>query len=156
MRLAIAVSVSLAVLLSAGIWSAPLADEGKVVHVSRAPFTRVAAALEQAIADQRMGLICRANAQQGAAARGVKIPGNQVFLIFRNDFAVRLINADPRAAYEAPIRMYLYENPDGTGTLTYVKPSALLRAYSHPEVAKVGAELDPIFDRIAAQAVEAR
>jgi uncharacterized protein (DUF302 family) len=144
------------VLLSAGIWSAPLADEGKVVHVSRAPFTRVAAALEQAIADQRMGLICRANAQQGAAARGVKIPGNQVFLIFRNDFAVRLINADPRAAYEAPIRMYLYENPDGTGTLTYVKPSALLRAYSHPEVAKVGAELDPIFDRIAAQAVEAR
>lgn len=145
-----------ALLLSAGHSAVALAQASTVVLTSKAPFARVAAALEQAIADQRMGLVCHANAQQGATARGVKIPGNQVFLVFRNDFAVRLINADPRAAFEAPIRIYLYENRDGSSTLTYAKPSELLRAYAHPEVAKVGAELDPIFEKIAAQAVAAR
>lgn len=149
-------SCVLALALLAGITPSALAQEGKVALTSKAPFARVAVALEQAIADQRMGLVCHANAQQGAAARGVKIPGNQVFLVFRNDFAVRLINADPRAAYEAPIRIYLYENRDGTAALAYTKPSALLRAYAHPEVAKVGAELDPIFDKIAAQAIATR
>ena len=76
-------------------------------------------------------------------------------MVFRNDFAVRLITAEPRAAYEAPIRLYIHENPGGTATLVYVKPSTLFRPYGHPEVAKVAAELDPIVDRIAAQAVAA-
>lgn len=133
-----------------------LAADGKVVLTSPAPFARVAAALEQAIADHQMGLVCRANAQQGAAARGVTIRGNQVFFVFRNDFAVRLIQADPRAAFEAPIRVYLYENPDGSATLAYLKPSTLFGAYAHPEVARVGAELDPLFERIAGQALAAR
>lgn len=149
-------SFALALALLAGCSTVALAQDGKVVLTSKTAFAKVAAALEQAIADQRMGLVCHANAQQGATARGVKIPGNQVFLVFRNDFAVRLINADPRAAFEAPIRIYLYENRDGSSTLTYAKPSELLRAYAHPEVAKVGAELDPIFEKIAAQAVAAR
>ena len=148
------VGLALALVLA----SAPLAvaQDGRVVLTSKAPFARVATALEQAIAEQRMGLVCHANAQQGAATRGVKIPGNQVLMVFRNDFAVRLINADPRAAYEAPMRIYLYENPDGTATLTYVKPSALLKAYPHPEVAKVGAELDSIFEKIVVAALASR
>jgi len=132
-----------------------LAQADKVVLTSKAPFARVATALKRAIADQGMGLVCHANAQAGAAARGMTIPGNQVLMVFRNDFAVRLINAEPRAAYEAPIRIYIYENPDGAATLAYVRPSVLFRAYTHPEVTKVGAELDPIFDRIAAQAISA-
>jgi uncharacterized protein (DUF302 family) len=139
-------SVVLAVLLLAEHSAKAFAEEGKVML----------AALEQAIADQKMGLVCHTNAQQGAATRGVKIPGNHVFLVFRNDFAVRLINAEPRAAYEAPIRIYLYENHDGTATLSYAKPSALLRPYAHLEVAKVGAEMDPILERIASKTMAAR
>lgn len=132
------------------------AQAEEVTLTSRAPFATVAAALEKAITDHDMGLVCRANAQQGAVSRGVKIPGNQVLMVFRNDFAVRLINAEPRAAYQAPIRIYLYENKDGTASLIYVRPSFLFRPYGHPEVTKVGAELDPIFEKIAKQAVAAR
>jgi len=155
MRASRSVCVMLAVMLVAGP-SITLAQDGKVVLTSKAAFSRIVESLEQAIADQRMGLVCQTNPQHAAAGRGVKIPGNQVFFVFRNDFAVRLINADPRAAYEAPIRIYLYENANGTATLTYVKPSALLRAYPHPEVAKVGAELDGIFEQIVARALAAR
>jgi uncharacterized protein (DUF302 family) len=155
-RLSGIAAFGLALSLFGGAPTGALVQDDKVVLTSQAPFARVAAVLEQAIADQRMVLVCHANAQRGAAARGVKIPGNQVLLIFRNDLAVRLINADPRAAYEAPMRIYLYENPDGTATLAYVKPSTLLRGYPHPDVARVGAELDPIFEKIAAQAMATR
>ncbi len=148
-------STVLALMLLAAPATAALAQEGKVTRVSKAPFARVAAALEQAVADQKMTLVCRANAQLGAGARGVPIKGNQVFMVFRNDFAVRILEADPPAGFEAPLRIYLYENPDGTATLTYVKPSVLFRPYRHPEVAKVAAELDPIFETMVTQAVAA-
>jgi uncharacterized protein (DUF302 family) len=138
-----------------GAATAAPAQDGAIGLTSKAPFGATVAALERAVAEQQMTLVCRANAQQGAAARGVRIPGNQVFMVFRNDFAVRLINAEPRAAYEAPIRLYVSENRDGTATLVYVKPSTLLRPYGHPEVAAVAGELDPILDRIATQAVAA-
>lgn len=106
--------------------------DSRETAVSRAPFARVAEALERAIAEENMVLVCHANAQRGAAARGVTIKGNQVFMIFRNDFAVRLIAADPVAGFEAPIRIYIYENPDGTATVSYVRPTIILSAYRHP------------------------
>lgn len=133
-----------------------IAQDGRITLISKAPFAKVAEALEKAIADQNMGLVCQANAQRGAAARGVKLAGNQVFMAFRNDFAVRIINAAREAGFEAPIRIYLYENSDGTATLTYIKPSAIFRPYPQPGVGKVAAELDPIFEKIVAQALAVR
>ena len=132
------------------------AEEGRVTAVSKAPFKTVARALEQAVADKKMGLVCHANAQRGAAARGVRIKGNQVLMVFRNDYAVRLLAADPAAGFEAPIRIYLYENPDGTATVTYLRPSAVFAPYAHPEVRAVAAELDPVVAAIVGQALAAR
>jgi uncharacterized protein (DUF302 family) len=123
---------------------------------SRAPFAKVAEALEQAITDQKMALVCHTDAQKGAAARGVALKGNQVLMVFRNDFAVRLIAADPAAGFEAPMRIYVYENPDGTATVSYVPPSVVLAAYRHPTVRAVAAELDPIFKAIVDRALAAR
>jgi uncharacterized protein (DUF302 family) len=121
-----------------------LARDGRVTRVSTAPFARVAEALEQSIADHQMALVCHANAQKGAAARGVAIRGNQVLMVFRNDFAVRLLRADPAAGFEAPIRIYVHETPDGTATVSYIPPSVLFARYGHPEVQAVARELEPI------------
>ncbi|MBI4638642.1 MAG: DUF302 domain-containing protein [Candidatus Rokubacteria bacterium] len=138
-------------------WASPAdAQGGRVTAVSRAPFQRVAEALEQAIADQKMALVCHANAQRGAQARGIAIKGNQILMVFRNDFAVRLLAADPTAGFEAPIRIYLYENPDGTATVTYLPPGVVLAPYRHPEVRAIAAELDPIFKTIVERALAAR
>ena len=62
------------------------------------------------------------------------IKGNQVLMIFRNDLAVRLITADPAAGFEAPIRVYLDENPDGTATVSYIRPTSIFALYRHPGV----------------------
>lgn len=132
------------------------AQNRRITVVARAPFPKIAQALEDAIAEQKMALVCHANAQRGAAARGVTIKGNQVFMVFRNDFAVRLLAADPAAGFEAPIRIYLYENPDGTATVSYLPPSAVFAAYRRPEVQAVAAELDPIFKAIVDRALATR
>ena len=116
----------------------------------------LAEALEQAIAAQKMALVCHANAQRGAAARGVSIKGNQVLMVFRNDFAVRLLAAEPAAGFEAPIRIYVYENADGTATVSYLPPSIVFAPYQHPEVRAVARELDPIMKAIVEQALTVR
>jgi uncharacterized protein (DUF302 family) len=150
-----AIAILLGLVLSA--YATPVdAQASRVTSVTRAPFAKVAAALEQAVTDQKMGLVCHANAQRAAAGRGVTIKGNQVLMVFRNDFAVRLLNADPAAGFEAPIRIYVYENVDGTTTISYLPPSAVFAGYPNPEVQKVAAELDPIFKAIVDQALSTR
>lgn len=79
-----------------------------------------------------------------------------VMMVFRNDLAVRLLAADPEAGFEAPIRIYLYENADGTATVSYVPPSVIFAPYRHPEVQAVAAELEPVLRSIVDQAVAAR
>ena len=146
-----------AVAVTAALGVSPaLAQDGRITAVSRAPFPKVAEALEKAVAEHKMALVCHANAQKGAAGRGVTIRGNQVLMVFRNDIAVRLLAADPQAGFEAPIRIYVYENADGTATVSYVPPSAVFAPYKHPEVKAVAAELDPIFKAIVDTALAAR
>ena len=107
-------------LIAGAIASLPAtgAQEGRITLNSTAPFVRVAEALERAVTEEKMGLVCHANAQRAAAGRGVTIKGNQVLMVFRNDFAVRLLAADLAAGFEAPIRIYVYENDDGTATVS--------------------------------------
>src|SRR3990172_3325063 len=62
--------------------------------------------LEKSIEANRMGLVAQASASRGAAARKVKIPGNAVLMVFRNDYAVRMLASSVPAGMEAPIRIY--------------------------------------------------
>ncbi|MEX2146549.1 MAG: DUF302 domain-containing protein [Candidatus Rokuibacteriota bacterium] len=140
-----------------GIVPAPsAAQDGRITVKSTAPFGRVAEALERAVTDEKMALVCHANAQRGAAGRGVTIKGNQVLMVFRNDFAVRLLAADPAAGFEAPIRIYVHENPDGTATVSYMPPRAVFAPYRHAEVQAIAGELDVIFKTIVDRGVAAR
>jgi len=152
------VAIALVVLTCPG-WFATgpaRAQDARITVISQAPFPQVVGALERAITEEKMGLVCQANAQRGAATRGVTIKGNQVLMVFRPDFAVRLLAADAKAGFEAPIRLYVYENADGTATVSYLPPTAVFAAYRHPEVQAVAAELDPIFRAIVDRALAAR
>ncbi len=111
--------------------------------------------LEQAIADNKMGLVSRASATLGAKRMLNKtIPGNMVIGVYRPDFAVRMLEASLAAGIEAPIRFYVTENADGTADLSYKAPSAVFAPYEDGGAAlkELAEELDGIFARIAAQA----
>ncbi|MBI3128525.1 MAG: DUF302 domain-containing protein [Candidatus Tectomicrobia bacterium] len=135
--------------------AAPASAAEKVRVQTRAPFEKSTAALVDAIQKNKMGLVTRANAQAGAASRGVKIRGNQVIGVFRPDFAIRMLKASVDAGFEAPIRIYIYENEDGTATIAYVKPSDVFAPYAKPDLDKMAKELDAIFARIVQDALAA-
>lgn len=108
--------------------------------------------LEAAVEANGMFVVTRASASRGAAGRGMKIHGNLVIGVYRNDFAVRMLKASVPAGIEAPLRFYVTENADGTATLTYRKPSAVFAPYGNADLDKMAAELDAIWAKIAAQA----
>ena len=116
-------------------------------------FQDLSGRLEEAVTANDFAVVTRASASAGAAARGISIPGNLVIGVFRNDYAVRMLEASVPAGIEAPLRFYLTENPDGTATLTYRKPSAIFAPYGVPALEAMAAELDPIWQQIAEQAV---
>lgn len=109
--------------------------------------------LEKFIKNNKMGLDAEASASRGAAARGIRIPGNAVVMVFRNDYAVRMLDASVPAGIEAPLRFYLTEQGDGTTTLTYQLPSAVFAPYASKALNEMALELDVIFRKIAAETV---
>jgi uncharacterized protein (DUF302 family) len=78
-----------------------------------------------------------------------------VMMVYRPDFAIRMLNASVPAGIEAPIRYYITEDP-GTGkaTLTYRTPSSVFAPYKNAALDAMAKELDVIFAKIASDATK--
>ncbi len=74
-------------------------------------------------------------------------------MVFRNDYAVRMLKASVPAGIEAPLRIYVTENANGSN-ITYRSPSATFAPYKNAELDALASELDPIFDKIVADATK--
>ena len=155
----IAALAALALLLAAG--SGEAAGLGKpkgwrvlpTKHAYAALLTRLEAAVKAA----GMNIVNAASASDGAAQQGFKIAGNRVVGVYRNDFARRMLAASLAAGIEAPIRIYVTENADGTATLSYKPPSLVFAPYfkeGGKDLRAVATELDPIFARIVDEAAK--
>lgn len=130
----------------------PVPYRGTLTVETPHSFDILVSRLEKAIADNKMGLVAQASASRGAAARGVKIPGNVVLMVFRNDYAVRMLEASVPAGIEAPLRLYVTEKPGGTASITYRRPSAVFAPYGNAMLDAMAKELDPIFEKIVSDA----
>ena len=130
---------------------------GWVVMPTQMSYPDLVARMKPAIKSQKMGLVTQAGPTGMAKRRGITIPGSRVFGVFTNRFAVRAIRTSISAMIEAPIRMYVTENPDGTATLSYKTPTLVFSPYfeeAGPELQAIATELDAIFAAIAAEAVK--
>ena len=130
----------------------PLA--GTVTLESTRSFEELRTSLEEAVEANEFAVVTTASASAGAESRGVTIPGNLVVGVFRNDYAVRMLEASVPAGIEAPLRFYVTENADGTASLTYREPTVIFAPYCVPELDAMAAELDPIWQRIAEEATD--
>lgn len=111
--------------------------------------------LTAAIKSNKMGLVAKASATVGAKSIGKTIPGNMVIMVYRPDFAIRMLKASVPAGIEAPIRYYITENPaTGKATLTYRTPSSVFNPYKNAELDAMAKELDVIFAKIASDATK--
>ena len=115
--------------------------------------------LNAAIKAEGMLLVTQASASAGAKGRGLSIPGNRIVGVYRNDYAVRMLEASVAAGIEAPVRFYVTENADGTATLSWKTPGLVFAPYMDEggaALAELAAELDGVFQTIAEKSVAPR
>ncbi len=148
-RRASALAMGLLLIVGAQAHAAsPAPNSGTLTVKSAYGFGETVTRIEQAIEANQMGLVAKASASAGAAGRGVKIAGNVVLMVFRNDYAVRMLAASVPAGIEAPLRIYVTEDADGKASATYRTPSAVFAPYGNAKLDEMAGELDPIFGKI--------
>ena len=131
--------------------------EGWAVHDTQYSYTEMIERVKEAAKTGGMGVVTEAGPTEALKSRGVDVPGNRVIGLFSPKYAARVIAVSVPAMIEAPIRMYVTENEDGTATLSYKKPSFVFAPYmddGETELKEVAAELDKIFADIAVIAIK--
>ncbi len=111
--------------------------------------------VDAAVKASPINVVTRASATIGAKNLGLTIPGNMVVGVYGPQYAVRMLKASIAAGIEAPLRLYLTENADGTATLSYKLPSFVFSPYfadGGEALESLAAELDGILAAIADQA----
>lgn len=130
--------------------------DGWIVHDTDKSFADLVQAVRDAVSEAPIAIVTQASASDGARMQGHTIPGNRVFGLYRNDYARRMLDASVAAGIEAPIRLYVTEDADGTATLSYKTPSHVFAAYAEEGGAALRAladELDAVFEDVARAAV---
>ncbi len=112
--------------------------------------------LEAAISEKGMFLVATASASRAARGQGIEIPGNAVLLVFRNDYARRMLAASVDAGIEAPLRIYVTQVPGKGVKIAWQVPSAVFAPYANADLTAMARELDPIFASIVAAAISAK
>ncbi|WP_298984975.1 DUF302 domain-containing protein [uncultured Roseibium sp.] len=159
MRLLISVFIWL--IVAVGVSQADsLSDrEGWKVIPTEQSYSDLVESVKAAVKTEKMLLVTQASASAGAKGRGLKIPGNRIMGVYRNDYAIRMLEASVAAGIEAPIRFYVTENSDGSGTLSWKTPGFVFAPYMDEggdALAELAAELDDVFQTIADNAVASR
>lgn len=132
------------------------ARDGWVILPTAHSYPALVKRIDQAAKVNKIAVVTRASATVGAKkALDQTIPGNMVIGLYHPRFAVPMLKASIAAGIEAPIRLYLTENENGTATISYKTPSSVFAPYMDeggtPLKALAG-ELDQLFDKLAREA----
>lgn len=148
-------SANLAILPAASRADIAAPYTGTIEMKTAKTYSALVKSLTAAIKANKMGLVAKASATVGAKSIGKTIPGNMVIMVYRPDFAIRMLKASVPAGIEAPIRYYITENPaTGKATLTYRTPSSVFNPYKNAALDAMAKELDVIFAKIARDATK--
>ncbi len=131
------------------------ARDGWVVLPSAQSYSELVSSVKRAVTANGFGVVTQAGPTQAAKSRGIDIPGNRVIGVFNNKYAVRTLALSTAAMIEAPIRLYVTEEENGTATLSYKTPSLVFAPYmdeAGEELGIIARELDETFLAIAEQA----
>lgn len=151
MRLHFVVLVALLMATPSYAADMPYPKDVQIVNTGQ-PFLAYVDKLKAAIKANKMGIVGLACATCGAKAIGKTIAGNRVIMIFNPHFAVRMLNASIPAGVEAPLRLYVVEEKDGSAVLSYKIPSQVFGPYKNTELDEMASELDQIFRKIVKDA----
>lgn len=99
--------------------------------------------LESAVKTNSLGVVSKIDAQANLKKIGMDIRGNAILEVFSPKYAKMLFDANIKAGIEPPLRIYIFEDNDGTYA-EYYKPSEV---FSKWDISMLD-ELDGIFIKI--------
>ena len=92
---------------------------------------------------------CMVEQQQLLSRGGYAIAATRQLLFFHPRLMVRVLEADPAALLEAPLKFAVLLLPDGDVSLRWIDPFASFARYDHPALIDLGRELSSLCEAIA-------
>ena len=119
----------------------------RVAH-SSFPFEDTLVRLKVAIQAEGLLLLHEIDTQMILGRGGYAIPSTRQLFFFHPRYMVRLLEADPSAVMEAPLRLLVMELPDASVVVRCPDPGVALAPYAG--LADLGSELSLLLQRILA------
>ena len=130
---------------------APVGDQAETfqyVATTSRPFDDVLSSLETEIDRAGLRLLQQIDVQQALANAGRSVGGFRLLFFFHPALVIRVISADVAAMVEAPLKLVVAENPDGTVMLRMFEPATAFGRYDNAALAELGTELSATVRRI--------
>lgn len=122
---------------------------GTVAWQTGLGFRELERRLERAIPANGMTLV----ASLATGGHGGSVPSTMVLLVANQDYADRIAQTDGLAGMELPICLYVTEDAERHGRVTYRTPSSVFALYDKPALDQIAAELDQVFAKIVDDAI---
>ena len=105
------------------------------------PFEEVLTQLRQAIEAAGLWVLHEIDPQKVLQRGGYDIGPARQILFFHPDLMVRLLRANPAALLEAPLKLAVMQQPNGTVSIRWHDPAAAFGRYGNPALADLGQDL---------------
>ena len=115
---------------------------------SRRPFLDVLTALREAIGRAGMKVLHEIDPQGALRSVDQVIGGARLLFFFHPRLLARLLELDPSALVEVPLKLAVLEMPDGAVSIRIADPANAIGRYGNPALASFGHELAAACDRI--------
>jgi uncharacterized protein (DUF302 family) len=126
----------------------PEAPDFQRIVVSDFPFEQTITRLKEAIQAEDLWLIHEIDPQKLMARGGFEIPPARQLLFFHPRYLVRVLENDPNAIFEVPLKLIVMQTQTGVVTVRHAEVVGVFSRYSG--VALLALELESILQKIRA------
>lgn len=110
-------------------------------RITTLPFEDVLIRLRHAIEAAGLWVLHEIDPQKVLQRGGHDIGPARQILFFHPDLMVRLLQANPAALLEAPLKLAVMQQPDGTVTIRWHDPAVAFGRYGNPVLTDMGQDL---------------
>ena len=122
-----------------------------VIRGSSSGHAETLARLGKAISSRGLTLFCHIDHAEGARAAGLDLPPEDVLLFGNPKAGTALLQEDPRAGYELPLRILVWQEGERV-RVGYSAPRELAHTYQLEKTAGVLDAMAALLDELAAEA----
>lgn len=115
------------------------------------PFEEVLTRLRQAIEAAGLWVLHEIDPQKVLQRGGYDIGPARQILFFHPDLMVRLLQANPAAVLEAPLKLAVMQQPDRSVAVRWHDPAAAFARYGNPVLTEMGQDLASRCGRIVTE-----